>query len=124
MALKSISLLYGNGDIEIYGENIKTTVKFNQRVQKLAREIGINPTRKFVKRFSPNRHKEGIRILCSSKNKTKSIQRVLRKLETEIYDITKIPEPYLRNNKKTIIMDAEKLTKWSKEIYENAAAHG
>lgn len=54
MALKSISLLCGNGDIEIYGEKIKTTVKFNQRVQKIAREIGVNPTRKFVKKYSPN----------------------------------------------------------------------
>lgn len=80
MALKNISLLYGNGNVEIYGKNIKATVKFNQRVQKIARDIGINPTRKFVKRFSPNRHKEWIRILCHSNDKIK----VYTKTDTHI----------------------------------------
>lgn len=91
MEIKSISLLYDNGDIEIYGKNIKATVKFNQRVQKLSREIGINPTRKFVKRFSPNRRKEGIRFLCHSNDIIKPMQRQIRTLEKEMYDITNIP---------------------------------
>lgn len=91
MALKNISLLYGNGDIEIYGKNIKTTVKFNQRVQKIARDIGINPNRKFIKRFSPNRHEEGIRFLCHSNDIIKPMQRQIRTLEKEMYDITNIP---------------------------------
>lgn len=99
MALKSISLLYGNGDIEIYGEKMKCILKFSTRVQLFAKKVGVNPTRKFVKRFSPNRHKEGIRILCYSNYKIKSIQRQLRTIEKEMYDITKIPELYLRNNK-------------------------
>ena len=99
MALKNICSVNSNGDIEIYGEKMKCILKFSTRVQLFAKKVGVNPTRKFVKRFSPNRHKEGIRMLCSSKDKIKSIQRQLRTIEKEMYDITKVPELYLRNNK-------------------------
>lgn len=91
MALKSVYLVHGNGDVEIYSKSEKVTIKFNQRVQMIAREIDINPTRKFIKRFSPNRHKEGIRVLCHSNDIIKPMQRQIRTLEKEIYDITNIP---------------------------------